>query len=382
MNLMIMKILKTIKMIIKILEDIFSLFSLLNKKKNLVFFSESKHYSKYFKPLIIDLIKNDIEFIYICKNDDPLIGDLNKKNLKVFNFIFFLSNVFSIINCKYLVLTTPDIGKKRLKRSMLCEKIIYLFHSPVSTHMIYNEGAFDSFDTIFCIGSHQYYELDERFQEINKTVDLNKIGYPYLDYLRNQINIKKNYRVNTILIAPSWNSVNADYYKIYFKDLIKILLEKNYCVIFRPHPEFVKRYKQNYFDFISVFMNSNNFYIDENENSFEVQSKSEILISDWSGISFEFAFSFERPVIFIDTEKKILNQNYLKSKFSPIEISKRDEIGIIVEKENVSNILNYIDQLRQKKSFFESKIKKLRLEIVYNLDISVETIIRYFKKNI
>ena len=30
----------------------------------------------------------------------------------------------------------------------------------------------------------------------------------------------------------------------------------------------------------------------------------------------------------------------------------------------------------------ESKIKKLRLEIVYNLDISVETIIKYFKKNI
>ena len=108
----------------------------------------------------------------------------------------------------------------------------------------------------------------------------------------------------------------------------------------------------------------------------------EILISDWSGISFEFAFSFERPVIFIDTEKKILNQNYLKSKFSPIEISKREEIGIVVDKENVSNILKYIEQLRQKKSFFESKIKKLRLEIVYNLDNSVETIIKYLKKNI
>lgn len=377
-----MKISKTIKMIIKILKDIYSLLSLPSKKKNLVFFSESKHYSKYFKPLIIDLIKYDKEFIYICKNDDPLIEDLNIKNLKVFNFTLFLSNVFSIINCKYLVLTTPDVGKKRLKRSMLCEKIIYLFHSPVSTHMIYKEGAFDNFDTIFCIGPHQYDELNERFQQINKTVDLNKIGYPYLDYLRSKIKIKKNYKVNTILIAPSWNSINADYYKIYFEDLIKILLDKNYSVIFRPHPEFIKRYKKSYLDFIKLFMNSKNFNIDENENSFEAQNKSEILISDWSGISFEFAFCFERPVIFIDTEKKILNKNYFKSKFSPIEISKRDEIGIIINKQNVSNILSYIEQLRQKKSFFENKIKKLRLEIVYNLDISVEKIIKQLNKNI
>lgn len=377
-----MKISKIIKIIVKICKDIFSLLSLLNKRKNIVIFSESKHYSKYFKPLIIDLIKCDIEFIYICKNDDQLIDELKKKNLKIFNFAFFLSNAFSIINCKYLVLTTPDIGKKRLKRSMLCEKIIYLFHSPVSTHMIYNEGAFDNFDVFFCIGAHQYDELNERFRVINKTVDLNKIGYPYLDYLRNHIKRKKNYKVNTILIAPSWNSVNADYYKIYFEDLIKVLLDKNYSVIFRPHPEFIKRYKRNYLDFIKLFTNSKNFNVDVNENSLEVQKKSEILISDWSGISFEFAFSFERPVIFIDTEKKILNKNYYKSKFSPIEISKRNEIGIIVDKQNIINISSYIDQLRQQIPFFETKIRKLRLDIVYNLDNSVEKIIKYLKKNI
>ena len=47
------------------------------------------------------------------------------------------------------------------------------------------------------------------------------------------------------------------------------------------------------------------------------------MISDWSGISMEYAFTFERSVIFIDVPKKILNPNADDLPLEPIEISIR-----------------------------------------------------------
>ena len=38
----------------------------------------------------------------------------------------------------------------------------------------------------------------------------------------------------------------------------------------------------------------------------------DILISDWSGSAFEFAFGTLRPVIFLDLPKKINNESYIK----------------------------------------------------------------------
>jgi hypothetical protein len=66
------------------------------------------------------------------------------------------------------------------------------------------------------------------------------------------------------------------------------------------------------------------------------------MISDWSGISLEYAFTFERTVIFIDVPKKILNPNWSDIKIEPIEISIRDEIGHIVTPNNLEEILDLI----------------------------------------
>ena len=43
--------------------------------------------------------------------------------------------------------------------------------------------------------------------------------------------------------------------------------------------------------------------------------KADLMISDWSGVAFEFAFGLEKPVIFIDLPKKINNSdfNYIKT---------------------------------------------------------------------
>ena len=66
------------------------------------------------------------------------------------------------------------------------------------------------------------------------------------------------------------------------------------------------------------------------------------MISDWSGISFEYAFTFERQVIFIDVPKKELNPNSSDISLEPIEISARKKIGHVISVNNLGrNSLNH-----------------------------------------
>ena len=58
------------------------------------------------------------------------------------------------------------------------------------------------------------------------------------------------------------------------------------------------------------FFNNPNFVIENKNDTFEKMLESEFLITDWSGIGMEFSFITERPVIFINTEKKINNLKF------------------------------------------------------------------------
>ena len=78
-----------------------------------------------------------------------------------------------------------------------------------------------------------------------------------------------------------------------------------------------------------------NFILETGVIKFDSLNNSVGMISDWSGISLEYAFTFERPVIFIDVPKKILNPNWNDITLEPIEVSIRDKIGHIVSPNNL-----------------------------------------------
>ena len=82
---------------------------------------------------------------------------------------------------------------------------------------------------------------------------------------------------------------------------------------------------------------------------------SEYLITDWSGIGIEYAFAYERPVIYIDTPRKIMNKEFNDISIEPLEYKIRKEIGIIVKIEEVENITNFIDSLEFNKEKNEKK---------------------------
>ena len=78
---------------------------------------------------------------------------------------------------------------------------------------------------------------------------------------------------------------------------------KKIKVIFRPYPGNEIDDKK-YIDIIKASFSKNKFFKYESWTSTKSLCDTDIMISDWTGSSIEYAFALDRPVIFIDTKPK------------------------------------------------------------------------------
>ena len=51
------------------------------------------------------------------------------------------------------------------------------------------------------------------------------------------------------------------------------------------------------------------------------------MITDWSGIAFEYAFALLKPILFIDVPPKVRNPDYHEVSSPPLEVALRAEFG-------------------------------------------------------
>ena len=92
----------------------------------------------------------------------------------------------------------------------------------------------------------------------------------------------------------------------------------------------------------------------------------DLLITDWSGIAFEYSFASIRPVLFINTPKKVHNENWQKYENQPMEIVLRDGCGISLNIDELSKISSVIDDFFNNYEKYKEHIVKLREEYIYN----------------
>ncbi len=351
-------------------QDIKSFFKL-NHNKKIVIYIENLQYKKYFGYVIDYLEKSNLKVTLISDKLDDQLKKLKNIEMISIQSDFLRNLLLSNINCGILILTTPDIGNLHVKKSKFCKHYLYIFHSVVSTRMVYGKNAFKNYDTICCNGAYQFEELKELNTQLdNSNQKLLQTGYPYFDILSVNQNVKKseNNRIKTILIAPSWDPKIKDLYDKYYKDLISRLLIEDYKIIFRPHPEYVKRFKSRFESFKDNFLSNLNFQIDTFESLTKSFEESDVLITDWSGISFEYNYSTSKPVLFFDIPVKKLNDDQIN--FNEIfEYKNRSNIGLILKSKD--DIINAI-----KENKFKERNKKFYLENFYNLGKSSSIILK------
>ena len=342
------------------------------------------------------LSKNDKQIVFYAETSadwvwlDLIIEHLSKLNKKVIRItsdpnddynslknVFYIGYgsprtiLFNTLDVKIFVMTLADLNSYYLKKSIHPVNYFYIFHSIMSTHRVYNEHAFDAYDTIFCTGNHQILEIrkTEKIYGLPKK-NLEQHGYARLDSL---INAKRNFKkLSTnkkksisVLIAPSWgvgSLVNNNLDKI-----IQILIESNINVTLRLHP-MTKRHYPNLSNQINKkYQSSGKFNFDSNIASVTSLVNADTMISEWSGSAFEYAFAMEKPVIFIDTDPKIHNPNWQKIQIPCFEEYTRSKVGKIISQNDLDKIPEVINQFLKHKEKWSSIISKLREQTVFNI---------------
>ena len=347
-----------------------------DEERSIVFYSENKHDFIYYESIIKQLTDYyDKKICYVSSHKlDPMLETSNEKILPFYIGTGIACAKFFInLKSKIIIMTMPDLETFHIKRSKVQNvHYVHILHSLNSVHVALRKNALDNFDTIFCASNYHIDEIRgaERAYNLPKKI-LVEQGYGRLESLLQevknrhvQINNKKSER-KIILIAPSWGPNGL--IETIGKEIVEILLNFDYDVILRPHPMTLRKSEKLIEEIRKRFENNPNFTLEietKNSNSFFI---CDCMISDWSGVAIEYAFSLEKPVLYIDVPQKIFNPNFDEIGIVPMEDRIRNQIGEIVSPQQLSNIPLSIENLFKKSEEIKKTIQKIRNETVFNI---------------
>ena len=308
--------------------------------RRVVFYSEGKNYWPLFKGLIDRILdQSDLNVCYISSGKDDPGFKYSDNHFKSFliDDSYVRNWLFENMQADILILTMPDLNNYQVKRSKHAVHYIYLQHNLLSLHMSYRQGAFDWFDTVFCAGPHHVNEirsLEEKYNLPQKKIL--EHGYARLDsIIKHKQPIRVTNRAKHALFAPSWGS-NAVIELGFGGQVVERLLSLGYKVTLRPHPETLKSSSKIINQIVIKYSKNKNFIYEESVATLDSFYQSDFMISDWSGAALEYSFGLKKPVIFLDLPKKINNPNYKEIDEVPLEVSIRDEIGVVVNIDEIT----------------------------------------------
>jgi CDP-Glycerol:Poly(glycerophosphate) glycerophosphotransferase len=266
----------------------------------LVFYSEGKNYWNVFKPVIDELVKAKQPMVYLTSdNDDPGLN----YNSELLDSHYLGSITYSIaclnkLKADTVVMTTPQLGVLMLKRSPHVRHYAHLLHAPTDIHT-YEKFAFDDFDSVFCSSTFQIENI-RQLETQRKTTpkQLFETGCTYYDSM--DVQPRKQSKDKTILIAPTWGE--KSFLKRCGEQVIEKVLHAGYQVIFRPHPQSFISDKKLIESLLNKFTDNSSFVLDRAPDNSESLAKASCMITDISGIIYDFAFLYKKPVLAFDIQ--------------------------------------------------------------------------------
>ena len=364
-------------------------FSIANK--HVVFYSEGSGFYKYFESLIGWLLTHTNLVIHYVTNDpkDQIfkIAAAQPRIKPYYIGPVKIIPLFMKMDADMMVMTTPDLNKYQLKRSYVKKDVEYCYmtHGVSSVHLCLRQGAFDNYDTIFAVGPYQIKE-HRKTEEIYhlKAKRLVESGYMLLDTLfaqyehdRPEIERRKTDGVRKILIAPSYHDGNI--LESCIDELIAQCRAPNRQVVVRPHPRFITHQPAKMKAILARYAGC-----PENELKFEMDFKSnssiyesDIVVSDWSSVSYEFSFTTRKPCIIIDTPMKVINPEWQRLGIEPADIWMRDRVGALVRMNALGSVGDIVSDMLANPGKFAEKIQNLMDEALFNPGKSGEIAGRY-----
>jgi len=348
-------------------------FSIANK--HLVFYSEGSGFYKYFEKLICELLcRSNVVIHYVTSDPNDQIFEIARGNERIQPYYIGdkkLITLFMKMDADVVVMTMSDLDNFHYKRSYVRKDItyIYLFHYPLSTHMVLHTGALNHYDEILCVGEFQFDEI-RAAEKLYGTPEKKLVacGYGQLESLYDayQKMDKTPREMPQILIAPSWQQDNI--LDTCIDDVLNCVLGHGFRVIVRPHPEYKKRYRARLDALVSRWQDykGDDLVFETDFSGNDTIYGSDIVITDWSGTAYEFSLVTLKPSIFINTPPKINNPDYDKLGIEPLEFSLRSRVGASVDMDRLDTLEGVIRDMLKNGRRYEEEILAIRSRYIAN----------------
>jgi hypothetical protein len=266
-----------------------------------VVYSEGAQYWNVFKPVLDEFEKRGINLLYLTSREDDPVFQEAYQHVKS-EFIGEGNRAFSRLNfltAGVVLMTTPGLDVYQLKRSKTVKHYAHILHSPGDA-TLYRMFGIDYFDSVLLTGDYQAKDIRalERLRGLPEK-RLVTVGCTYLDVYaeKTQALTREENHVFTVLVSPSWGG--AALLSRYGENLLTPLVETGWRVIVRPHPQSKKSEAAVLEKLAKRYAAAPNLVWDyERDNVFSL-SKADIMISDFSGVVFDYIFLFDKPVVYV-----------------------------------------------------------------------------------
>lgn len=284
------------------------------------------------------------------------------------------------VKCSLFITASSGLSRESMPKKAL--QRIHMPHSLVSLHMAYPLGTFNGYDLIFACGEHHVQEVT-KMKALYKEFSASAIPVGYgKDELLNKPRSSKatplaNREPDTVevVIAPSWG--NGNILESIGENLVTMLLNNGFRVTVRPHPMF---FSKGHALFLKNFRERHtshpHFSLENPQTCNDSLLRADIMISDYSGVAMEFAFSRLRPTLFVNVPIKQLNPHWRELDIFPVELSLRSKIGLLVEP-SIDEVLHALEILIEQKGKLSSEIVLLRQRHVFNYGTCALTATRH-----
>jgi hypothetical protein len=271
-------------------------------KNSLVIYCEGKQYWNVFKPVVEELSRRNIPCDYYTSGeDDPGLNfstaDCIKKEFigkgnAAYRFLNFLE-------ADICLMTTPGLDVFQLKRSPGVKHYAHIVHMVTDT-TTYRLFSLDFFDSVFLSGPYQAAAI-RALEALRHTAEkqLYVVGCTYLDVMMKKLAdgcLSNANPVKTVLVAPSWGPNGL--LSRYGLKMLEPLAGSGYHVIIRPHPQSMLVEKVMIESLQTALKDYKNIEWNFDTENLKCLSRSDVMISDFSGVIFDYAFLFNRPVCY------------------------------------------------------------------------------------
>ncbi|WEF31395.1 CDP-glycerol glycerophosphotransferase family protein [Pseudoduganella chitinolytica] len=344
-----------------------------------VFFSEGRQYQSTFRPLLRQMAERGLPCLYLSNDaDDPLLALRDDPAYPLLQVQFIGSGHLAwarmrTLRARLVCMTTPGLDVLQLRRSPHVRHYMHVVHSP--TDKSFNRTySFDFFDSVLINGPHQERVLRALEQlRGRKAKALYNAGCLYYDSLLPKYQAAQQAvdsaraqapgRPLRVLVAPTWgkNGLLARFGAALIAQAARADVE----VVVRPHPqsrvsesELLERVQRE----TAALPNCS---WDASPDAVAAMAGADILISDISGIVFDFAFLTGRPVLTLDFPIDKRGFEAMDLPFEPWELAILDRIGRRIGMDDMAGLADILAR-EAADGTRAQQIRRLRDEYVCN----------------